>query len=68
VTTPEPIATVFEPWPRVSVTASDVAAEAPSRGPVAKTHTPPTTARTSPHDPLAPIVALSVEEKIALFT
>jgi hypothetical protein len=68
VTTPEPIATVFEPWPRVSVTASDVAAEAPSRGPVAKTFTPPTTARISPHDPLAPIVALSVEEKIALFS
>ncbi len=77
---PEPADFLLEPWPRVSTVPDEpVLMQAPpalepapvmltpARAPTAtNVHFP--MQRAAPNDPLAPIVSLSVEEKIALFS
>lgn len=75
----EPADFLLEPWPHASVQppAEPEAPPAPEPAPMAKAvATAPTVAaaslfpmsRAAPSDPLAPIIALSDEEKIALFS
>lgn len=72
---PEPADFLLEPWPRVSAIEPAAPAPLPKSAPVAAAPAPPTKKTThfpmprpAPGDPLAPIVGLSVEEKIALFS
>jgi hypothetical protein len=78
----EPADFLLEPWPQVSVQPEPAAEAVPLQNaepaPVVKAATTPSPAvsaaslfpmsRPAPSDPLAPIVALSDEEKIALFS